>query len=142
MFRTKFDFATLHLILYSTSQTCFAPDGCKRKIENFPNNFFNNIMLKKERIEIRLSKIDKLILVKKATKSNLSLSQYVLSCAMNLEIKNRLSADEIECYQTLTKYSNNFRRIANLFKLGDTTGVKETAIETAKLIREHLLKLK
>jgi hypothetical protein len=99
-------------------------------------------MLKKERIEIRLSKIDKLILVKKASKSNLSLSQYVLSCAMNLEIKNRLSADEIECYQTLTKYADNFRRISNLFKLGDTTGVKETAIETSKLIREHLLKLK
>ncbi len=99
-------------------------------------------MLKKERIEIRLSKIDKLILVKKATKSNLSLSQYVLSCAMNLEIKNRLSADEIECYQTLTKFADNFRRISNLFKLGDTTGVKETTIETAKLIREHLLKLK
>lgn len=99
-------------------------------------------MLKKERIEIRLSKIDKLILVKKASKSNLSLSQYVLSCAMKLEIKNRLSADEIECYQTLTKYAENFRRISNLFKLGDTTGVKEASIETSKIIREHLLKLK
>jgi hypothetical protein len=99
-------------------------------------------MLKKERIEIRLSKIDKLILVKKSEKTGLSLSQYVLSCAMLYEIKNRLSEDEIECYQTLTKYADNFRRISNLFKLGDTTAVKETSIETAKLIREHLLKLK
>jgi hypothetical protein len=99
-------------------------------------------MLKKERIEIRLSKIDKLILVKKASKCGLSLSQYVLSCAMNLEIKNRLTQEEIECYQLLSKYADNFRRISNLFKLGDTTQVKEVSIETAKLIREHLLKLK
>ncbi len=99
-------------------------------------------MLKKERIEIRLSKIDKLILVKKASKSNLSLSQYVLSCAMNLEIKNRLSADEIECYQTLTKYADNFRRISNLFKLGDTDGFKKECLVASSEIREHLLKLK
>lgn len=99
-------------------------------------------MLKKERIEIRLSKIDKLILVKKASKSNLSLSQYVLSCAMKLEIKNRLSEDEIECYKLLSKYADNFRRISNLFKLCDTDGLKKECLIASSEIRQHLLKLK
>jgi hypothetical protein len=99
-------------------------------------------MLKKERIEIRLTKIDKLILVKKAEKSGLSLSQYVLSCSLKLEMKNRLTPQEIKCYLLLAKYAGNFIRISNLFKLGDFTGVKEESIATSKLIREHLLKLK
>ena len=99
-------------------------------------------MQKKERIEIRLSKIDKLILIKKASKAGLSLSQYVLSCSLNLEIKNRLTADEIECYQLLSKYADNFRRISNLFKLGDTDGFKKECLVASSEIRQHLLKLK
>ena len=99
-------------------------------------------MIKKHRIEIRLSKIDKLILQKKAEKVNLSLSQFMLDCALKIEMKNRLSADEIECYQTLAKYADNFRRISNLFKLGDTDGFKKECLVASSEIRQHLLKLK
>ena len=99
-------------------------------------------MLKKHRIEIRLSKIDKLILQKKAEKSAMSLSQYVLSCALKLEMKSRLSEDEIECYKSLSKYADNFRRISNLFKLGDTDGFKKECLFASSEIRQHLLKLK
>lgn len=99
-------------------------------------------MLKKHRIEIRLSKIDKLILQKKAEKSAMSLSQYVLSCALKLEMKSRLSEDEIECYKLLSKYADNFRRISNLFNLGDTDGFKKECLVASSEIRQHLLKLK
>ena len=99
-------------------------------------------MLKNHRIEIRLSEIDKSILQKKSEETRMSLSQYVLSCALKLEIKNRLSADEIECYKTLSKYADNFRRISNLFKLGDTDGFKKECLIASAEIREHLLKLK
>ena len=63
----------------------------KGKLEISLITFLKITMQKKERIEIRLSKIDKLILIKKASKAGLSLSQYVLSCSLNLEIKNRLA---------------------------------------------------
>ena len=99
-------------------------------------------MLKNHRIEVRLSENDKSILQKKSEETGMSLSQYVLSCALKLEIKNRLSTDEIECYKTLSKYADNFRRISNLFKLGDTDGFKKECLIASAEIREHLLKLK
>lgn len=99
-------------------------------------------MLKKERIEIRLTKIDKLILVKKAEKSGMSLSQYVLNSSLNLVIKNKLTIDEIECYKLLSKFADNFRRISNLFKLGDVDGFKKECLDTSAEIRQHLMKLK
>jgi hypothetical protein len=99
-------------------------------------------MSKNHRIEVRLSEIDKSILQKKAEETGISLSQYVLSCALKLEIKNRLTADEIECYKTLSKYADNFRRISNLFKLGDTDEFKKECLVASAEIRQHLLKLK
>lgn len=99
-------------------------------------------MLKKERIEIRLTKIDKLILVKKAEKSGMSLSQYVLNSSLNLVIKNKLTPAEIECYKLLSKYADNFRSISNLFKIGDVDGFKRECLITSAEIRQHLMKLK
>lgn len=99
-------------------------------------------MLKNQRIEIRLSEIDKSILQKKSEETGMSLSQFVLSCALKLEIKNRLSADEIECYKMLSKYADNFRRISNLFKLGDTDGFKKECLIASSEIRQQLLKFK
>jgi glycine cleavage system protein P-like pyridoxal-binding family len=48
----------------------------------------------------------------------------------------------LECYLTLSKYADNFRRISNLFKAGDITGMKNETLETSKIIRQHLEKLK
>ena len=62
--------------------------------------------------------------------------------ALEKEIKSRLTSEEIECYKTLSKYADNLRRISNLFKLGDVTGVKNESLETSKLIRNHIEKFK
>lgn len=98
--------------------------------------------MKDKLIKFRVTKIENLIIKKKASNSGVSVSELMRGLVFNYKLSNKLTPEEVECYQLLAKYADNFRRISNLFKLGDTTGVKEEAIATSKLIREHLLKLK
>jgi hypothetical protein len=98
--------------------------------------------MKDKLIKFRVTKIENLIIKKKASNSGISISELMRGLVFNYKLSNKLTPEEVECYQLLAKYADNFRRISNLFKLGDTTGVKEEAIATSKLIREHLLKLK
>lgn len=93
-------------------------------------------------IKFKVSKIESLIIKKKASNSGISVSELMRGLVFNYKLSNKLTPEEVECYQLLSKYADNFRRISNLFKLGDTTGIKEESIATSKLIREHLLKLK
>lgn len=93
-------------------------------------------------IKFRVSYIENLIIKDKANKSGVSVSELIRGLIFNYKLSNKLTPDEIECYQTLSKYSDNFRRISNLFKLGDTDGFKKECLETSQIIREHLLKLK
>ena len=98
--------------------------------------------MKDKLIKFRVTKIENLIIKKKASNCGVSVSELMRGLAFNCKLSNKLTPEEVECYQLLAKYADNFRRISNLFKLGDTTGVKEESIATSKLIREHLLKLK
>ena len=98
--------------------------------------------MKDNLIKFRVSKIENLIIKKKASNSGISVSELMRGLVLDYKLSNKLTPEEIECYQLLLKYADSFRRISNLFKLGDTTGVKEVSIETSKIIREHLLKLK
>ncbi|MEO8255291.1 MAG: mobilization protein [Flavobacterium sp.] len=98
--------------------------------------------MKDNLIKFRVSAIENLIIKKKASNCGVTVSELMRGLVLDYKLSNKLTPAEIECYQLLSKYADNFRRISNLFKLGDTTGVKEEAIATSQLIREHLLKLK
>ncbi len=98
--------------------------------------------MKNKIIKFRVSNLEQQIIYRKIEKSGLSISEFMRRLALDLDIKNRLSEDEISCYQALSKYSDNFRRISNLFKFGDVTGMKKETLETAKAIRAHLEKFK
>ncbi len=69
------------------------------------------------------------------------MSEFLRRLSLDLSLKNKLTNDEIECYKSLSKYADNFRRISNLFKLGDVTGMKNETMETSRLIRKHLEKI-
>jgi hypothetical protein len=100
-------------------------------------------MIKKlKKIDFRVSYSEYLTIKNKANKAGCSMSEYIRNLAMGYDLTYKLTAEEIDVYKQLNKYADNFRRIGNLFKLGDTTGVKEVSIETSKIIREHLNKLK
>jgi hypothetical protein len=99
-------------------------------------------MKKTKRIELRVTLTEHLIIKNRADKVGCTMSEFLRNTALEYPLSYKLTPDEIEVYKQLNKFSDNFRRISNLFKLGDVTGVKETSVETAKLIRSHLNKLK
>lgn len=91
-------------------------------------------------IKFRVSLLEKRVIQKKSKEAGVPVSEFVRRLALEKEMKTRLTDEEIECYKTLSKYADNFRRISNLFKLGDMTGVKEESIKVAEEIREHFKK--
>lgn len=100
-------------------------------------------MIKKlKKIEFRVTYSEHLSIKNRASKSGCTMSEYLRNLAMGYELTYKLTHEEIEVYKQLNKFADNFRRIGNLFKLGDTTGVKQASLETSKLVREHLNKLK
>lgn len=96
--------------------------------------------MKKQKIEIRVTSLEKAIIQKKAENSALSMSEYVRSSALNQNISYKLTEDEFEVYKMLKSYYNNFQRIGNLLKEKDAEFAKEV-MKTAKEIRRHLKKI-
>ncbi len=70
------------------------------------------------------------------------MSEFFRILSLELDLKNTLTEDEIEGYKNFSKYADNFRRISNLFKLGDVTGMKNEMLETSRIIKNHLEKFK
>ncbi len=98
-------------------------------------------MKREKKLEIRVTISELLIIKNKAAKSGITTSEFLRNLAMGYTPSYKLTDHEILIYKQLNQFADNFRRISNLFKLGDVTGVKETSIETSKIIREHLNKL-
>ncbi|NRT11277.1 mobilization protein [Flavobacterium sp. 14A] len=98
--------------------------------------------MKKDIIKFRVSKIENLIIKKKALDSGITVSELMRGLVFNYKLSSKLTAEEVECYKLLSKFSDNFRRISNLFKLGDTDGFKRETLEASKEIRAHLMKFK
>lgn len=95
-------------------------------------------MEKTKRIEVRVSAFDKKLIEINAKKAGLSLSQYLVDCALHRVIKPPHSEERIRAYSLLAKYSNNFTRIANLIKNSKPTEVLEEVHEVATELNAHL----
>jgi len=93
-------------------------------------------------IKLRVSKIEQALIKKKAKDAGITVSELLRSLALDYKLTSKLSTEEIEVYKTLTTFSSNFARISNLSKLGDVDGFKNETLETSRIIREHLMKLK
>ncbi len=98
--------------------------------------------MKNKEFRFRVSPLEHQIIKNKISKTGLSISEFMRRLSLELELKNKLTDDEVECYKNLSKFADNFRRISNLFKIGDVTGVKNETLETSRIIKKHLEKLK
>ena len=98
--------------------------------------------MKNKEFRFRVSPLEHQIIKNKISKTGLSISEFMRRLFLELELKNKLTDDEVECYKNLSKFADNFRRISNLFKIGDVTGVKNETLETSRIIKKHLEKLK
>jgi hypothetical protein len=131
----------LHQIGYSFFLPLVAKKG--RAVLNRNFNFqLKNLTMKNDLIKFRVSKIENLIIKKKAEDSGVTVSELMRGLVFDYKLSHKLTTEEIECYLLLSKYADNFRRISNLFKLGDVDGFKKETLDASKQIREHLIKFK
>ncbi|TVZ26593.1 hypothetical protein JM83_1570 [Gillisia sp. Hel_I_86] len=93
--------------------------------------------MKREYIQIRCSIYEKKLLKKRAAKAGISLSEYLRTTAFERNIVERITPEQLECYQLLIQYKNNFSRIGNMFKKNNPQLTKEV-IQLAEEIRGHL----
>lgn len=94
-------------------------------------------MPKDQRLEIRISSLDKEILKEKALNTGLSLSDYILYASLDKRLNYRLSEEEISIFKMLTSYANHFSRSANLVSK-DHKAFREEMLTTSRLIRSVL----
>ncbi|MDT0690409.1 mobilization protein MbpA [Salegentibacter sp. F188] len=93
--------------------------------------------MKREYIQIRCSIYEKKLLKKRAVRAGISLSEYIRATAFERNIVERITPEQLEAYQMLVQYKNNFTRIGNMFKKRDPKLVQAVE-ELAKEIRTHL----
>ncbi|WP_431126214.1 mobilization protein MbpA [Flagellimonas flava] len=106
-----------------------APDGRREKKELFKG--------KTQLVKFRCTMYEKKLLLAKSRLCGLSLSEFLRRAAMEQATIERLSEEEIEIYQMLAKYHNNFKSIGNMFRK-KSPKLTEMVYETAKQIKEHL----
>ena len=97
--------------------------------------------MKREYIQIRCSIYEKKLLKKRAARAGISLSEYLRATAFKMNIVERLTPEQVECYQLLIQYKNNFMRISNMFKKSDPRLAKNVE-DLAEEIRTHLQNFK
>ena len=83
-------------------------------------------------IKFRVTELELQIIKLKISKTGLSISEFMRRTSLGIEMKNKLTEDEVICYQNLSKFADNFRRISQLFKLGDITKMKEECLNTSR----------
>ncbi len=77
-----------------------------------------------ERIEIRCDVFEKEVIKMKAAESNMSVSEYVLYCAMGRQLPKPMSPGELEAFKELRQFQTNFARISNFIKNYNDEGLK------------------
>ena len=98
-------------------------------------------IMKREVIQIRCSIYEKKLLKKRAARAGISLSEYLRSTAFEINMVERITPEQLECYQMLIQYKNNFMRISNMFKKRDPKLAKNVE-DLAEEIRQHLYNFK
>ncbi|WP_081212300.1 mobilization protein MbpA [Salegentibacter sediminis] len=97
--------------------------------------------MKREYIQVRCSIYEKKLLKRRAARAGISLSEYIRAAAFDRNIVERITPEQLQSYQMLVQYKNNFTRIGNMFKKRDPK--LANAVESlAREIREHLKTLK
>lgn len=93
---------------------------------------------KSERIEIRVSYLERSLIELNADKAGLSLSEYVRNCALSRVIQARRTSEEIQAYQNLSNFRTNFARISNLLAIQNETLLKSEIHDLVQKIDQAL----
>lgn len=77
-----------------------------------------------QRIEIRVSYLERSAIELNAEKAGLSVSEYVRDCSLHRVIQARRTSEELQAYQNLSNFKTNFSRISNLLVVKEETLLK------------------
>ena len=97
--------------------------------------------MKREYIQVRCSIYEKKLLQRRAARAGISLSEYIRNTAFDKNIVERITPEQVEAYQMLVQYKNNFTRIGNMFRKRDPKLTREVE-DLAREIRNHLKNFK
>lgn len=97
-------------------------------------------MKRTEKIELRVTKLEKKLLEKRAGESGLSVSEYLRRAGFGRKIGYKLTPEELEVYKDLHTYHRHFSSLSNLFKKGHPDFWKE-AQSLMQEVKQHLKKL-
>ncbi len=96
-------------------------------------------MNRTEKIEIRVTKLEKKILTNKADDSGLKVSEYLRRAGLKRQVTYKLTPEELEVYKDLHKFHSNFTRLSNFFKVNHPALYQETQSMIDEM-KEHLKK--
>ncbi len=97
-------------------------------------------MRRTEKIELRVTKLEKKLLEKRADESGLSVSEYLRRAGFGQTIGYKLTPEELGVYKDLSAFHRHFSNLSNLFKKGHPDFWKETR-NVMQIIKDHLKKL-
>lgn len=81
-------------------------------------------MKRNQKIELRVSYLERSAIENNAQKAGLTISEYVRDCALSRQILERRTPQELEAYQNLSNFKTNFSRISNLISQGEEPQIK------------------
>lgn len=73
-------------------------------------------MNRKSFLKFRLTLLEKRVIKKKAELAGLSMSEFARAAALGQKTSSKFSEEELNNYQMLVKYHNNFKSISNAIK--------------------------
>lgn len=94
-------------------------------------------MNKEITLRFRVTLLEREIIKNRAEKTNLTISEYCRNSIFNKRINYALSEEEEKIYRSLTRFNNDFERLANYFKHKDSILSNEIR-KVARDIKEEL----
>lgn len=93
---------------------------------------------KTEKIEMRVESWDKAVIRQKAEDLNISISEFMLRCALARELPSPPNTEQMQAYLLLQDYKGKFIRIGNLFRKGNYPLMLDMITDLIEKIDKHL----
>lgn len=93
-------------------------------------------MEKNNRLEIRISSVDKALIKIEAEELNLSMSDYIVKCCLRRKLPKPLTENELETWTELKKLSADLTRAGNYIKKNDKEFYNRTRAVVSRIENE------
>lgn len=96
-------------------------------------------MRRGEKLDLRVSKLEKSIIQKKAFENGHNVASYLRLCGLNKELKQPYTSEELEILREISRLATGLNRIGNLMKEHNRADLQEEVIFLARRLKELLI---